>query len=614
MDPPASTEPNRDPVVETRSEAPPRAGLRPSGGAATPVNSAHWLWAQARAVRPTLLGAVGLSLAGGLLVLVQASLLAGIADAVIFSRASLSVIAPALTGLLAVYSGRFAVTWLAEQTAFAAAGEVRRALRGRLLQRLEELGPGWQRTQRSGELVTSIVDGVDALDGYFARYLPQMGTAALVPLSMLLFIAPRDWFSTGVFVLTAPLIPLFMVLIGQGAERLNQRQWVQLRRLAARFLDAVQGLTTLRLLNASRREIEVVARLSDEYRRTTMGVLRVAFLSALALELLATLSIAVVAVFIGFRLYGAFDWAPIDFEAGLFVLLLAPEVYLPLRDLGSRYHARLEAIGATAGILDILQASPPAASLASVPLPVGPFRIELGEVHYSHPDGRSALRGVDLRLEPGKLLALIGPSGAGKSTLAHLLLGFLRPDQGSVRVDGQDLATIDTPAWRSAVAWVPQRPQLLYGTLFDNLRLGCPAATPREAWHALERAGAADFVAALPEGLQTVVREHGAGLSGGEIQRIALARAFLRDARLVVLDEPTANLDATTAHSILATLHRLKEGRAVLVIAHRLATAAVADLIAVLDDGRVVESGTPDELVALDGRYATLVRHYGGRP
>jgi len=611
MGPRPSAEPDCDPPLGTQSEAPPRAGLRSSGGGPTSGHTEAWLRSQAHLVRHTLAGAVGFSVAGGLLVLLQAYLLAGIADAVIFARAPLLAISPALTGLLAVYAARFAATYAAEQMAFAAAADVKRTLRERLLKRLEELGPAWQRTQRSGDLVTSIVDGIDTLDGYFARYLPQMGAAALVPLSLLVFVVPQDWFSAAVFLLTVPLIPVFMVLIGKGAERLNQRQWVQLRRLAARFLDAIQGLTTLRLLNASRREIEVVARLSDDYRRTTMGVLRVAFLSALALELLATLSIAVVAVFIGFRLYGAFDWAPIDFRTGLFVLLLAPEVYLPLRDLGARYHARMEAIGATGGILNILEAPRVAAPAGRAALPSGPLRIEVAGVHYAYPDGRAGLRGVDLQLEPGRLLALIGPSGAGKSTLAQLLLGFVTPDQGSVMVGGQALATVDPTAWRSAVAWVPQRPQLLYGTLLDNLLLAHPAATPAEVRRALEQAGAAELVERLPHGLQAVIGEQGIGLSGGEIQRLALARAFLRDARLVVLDEPTANLDATAAAGVLATLGRLKEGRVVLVIAHRLATAAAADVVAVLEEGRVVEAGPPRELAALGGRYAALVRRHG---
>lgn len=608
----ASTEPPRGPGLGTRSEAPPRAGLRSSGDGPASRRPEVWLRSQARPVRDTLAGAVGLSVAGGLLVLLQAYLLAGVADAVIFGQAPLHAVSPALTGLLAVYVGRFAALWTAEQMAFAAAAEVKRSLRERLLKRLDELGPAWQRMQQSGDLVTSVVEGVDALDGYFARYLPQMGAAALVPLSMLVFVVPRDWFSAGVFLLTVPLIPVFMVLIGKGAERLNQRQWLQLRRLAARFLDAIQGLTTLRLLNASRREIEVVARLSDEYRRTTMGVLRVAFLSALSLELLATLSIAVVAVFIGFRLYGAFDWAPIDFRTGLFVLLLAPEIYLPLRELGARYHARMEAIGATGGVLDILEAPRPVAGDGGAALPEGPFRIRVEGVHYAYPDGRAALRGVDLRVEPGKLLALIGSSGAGKSTLAQLLLGFLAPDQGAVQVDGRDLADIDARSWRAAVAWVPQRPQLLYGTLSENLLLARPEATIGQMWTALEQAGADQFVAALPNGLQTVVGERGVGLSGGELQRLALARAFLRDARLVVLDEPTAHLDAPATSGILATLRGLKAGRLVIVIAHRLATAAAADVVAVLEDGRVVETGTPGQLAALSSRYAALVQPYEG--
>lgn len=569
----------------------------------------RWLRSEARGSHRSLALAVGLSVMGGLLVLLQASLLAGIASAVITGGASLPAVATPMVALLAIYGARYAVTALAERISSQVAANIKKSLRGRLLQRLEALGPAWLRTQHSGELITSIVDGVDAMEGYHARYLPQMGAAALVPLALLVFIAPRDWFSAAVLLLTAPLIPLFMYLVGKGAERLNQKQWLTLQRIGGRLLDAIQGLTTLKLLNASRREVAVVARLSDGYRRTTMVVLRVAFLSSLVLEFFATVSIAVVAVFIGFRLYGYFDWAPISFETGLFVLLLAPEFYLPLRDLGSRYHARMEAIGAAEGILHILQA-PTRASAGSGQenVPAGPFTLTLHDVHYTYPGERTALRGVDLTIKPGEQLALVGVSGAGKSTLAHLLLGFLTPDRGTLRVGDLDLAAIRPDAWLSAVAWVPQRPQLLHGTLLDNIQLGRPSATPEEASHAAALAGAGDFIAALPDGLQTMVGERGQGLSGGELQRIALARAFLRDARLVVLDEPTANLDPVAEATIGAALRSLARERAVVVIAHRWRTAASADRIAVLDAGRVVECGAPDELMRRDGAFARMTR------
>jgi ATP-binding cassette subfamily C protein CydD len=431
-----------------------------------------------------------------------------------------------------------------------------------------------------------------------------MALAALIPLSILAFVFPLDWRSALIMLLTAPLIPFFMLLIGRGAERLNQHQWKQLARMGGRFLDMIQGLTTLKLYNASRREAALIARLSEDYRHATMKVLRVAFLSALALEFFATVSIALVAVLIGFRLLAG----ELDFSTGFFVLLLAPEFYLPLRSLGAHYHARMEAVGAAERMVEILDTPisriPDAPAL---PPPPPPWRIRFQDVHVIYAGGRQALTGADFVLRAGERTALVGPSGAGKTTVINLLLGFIAPQQGQVSINGQDLSRMDLTQWRSRLAWVPQRPRLFHGTVAENLALGLQDVAEQALWEALQRAQALDFVSQLPQGLHTRVGEGARPLSGGQVQRLALARAFLRDAELVLMDEPTANLDPYSERQVQAAIDELARERTVLSVAHRLQTVIKADRILVLEQGRVREQGDHAWLMAFDGLYRRLI-------
>jgi ATP-binding cassette subfamily C protein CydD len=580
--------------------------------AATAARAPAWLAGERGRINTTLRWAVGLGLLGGLLLIGQAGLLARLADAVVLKGAGLGDLWPLLWGLLAVFLVRAGLAWAAERTAFAAAAAVKLSVRRRLFERLQRVGPARLGRERSGELANAAVDGVEALEAYYARYLPQMSLAALIPLAILVFVFPTDWVSGLVLLLTAPLIPLFMILIGKGAESLNQRQWQRLAQLSARLLDAIQGLTTLKLLNASRREAEVVARLSDDYRRSTMAVLRVAFLSSLVLEFFASVSIAVVAVLIGFRLLGSIDLGPIDFQVGLFVLLLAPELYQPLRGLGTHYHARMEAIGAGERLVEILEMPLPKAPEARRDLPDGaPLQIVFDDVSFAYEPGRRALDRLSFAIAPGERVAIVGPSGAGKSTIQSLLLGFLTPDAGTIRVAGEDLAGIDPDAWRARLAWVPQQPRLFHGTLRDNILLGCPDADEGILREAARLAQAEDFVLQLPNGYDTVVGERGQGLSGGQVQRIALARAFARDASVVLLDEATASLDADSEALVQTGIERLAEGRTLIAVAHRLSTVQRADRILVLDQGRLVEQGDHASLLANDGLYAALARAHG---
>jgi ATP-binding cassette subfamily C protein CydD len=570
---------------------------------------AAWLRAQRTRSGRWLSLAVGLGVLGGFLLIAQAWFLARIVDGVIFDEATLAQVRPWLWAMLGVFTLRAGLAWASEQAAFRGAVRVRLQLRDALYAKVRELGPVRLGTERTGDLANSLVDGIEALDAYYARFLPAISLMALIPLSILAFVFPADWLSALIMLGTAPLIPLFMILIGKGAERLNQRQWRKLARLSAHFLDVIQGLTTLKLFNASRREAQVVARVSDEYRQSTMAVLRVAFLSSLALEFFATVSIAVVAVSIGFRLF----FGEMEFLFGFFVLLLAPEFYLPLRNMGAHYHARMEAIGAAERIIEILETPGPSAPDQPRPaLELANTPIRLVNVDFDYPGERRALRGLSLEIRPGERIALVGPSGSGKSTVVNLLLGFIRPDGGQILAGDLPLANIDPDDWRSQLAWVPQSPRLFHGSLLDNIRLGRPDASPEQIREAARLARADVFIDRLSDGYDTNVGERGQGLSGGQIRRIALARAYLRDAPLVILDEPTASLDPESERLVMEGVEALARGRSLLVIAHRIQTVRGADRILVLRDGCVAEEGTHDELVSQDGLYSRMTTFHGG--
>lgn len=541
----------------------------------------------------------------GLAVVVQAAVLSWIADRVIIHGATMASVWPALLAMLPIFGLRFVLVRRAERAAFVGAASIRGELRAELLRKLQALGPAWLRHQASGALATHLVAGIEALEGYYARWLPGRALTVWLPFAILVVVFPVDWVSGVVLLVTAPLIPLFMILLGKGAAEANQRQWKQLSVLGARFLDSLQGITTLKLFNASRREAVVVARLSEAYRRSTMSVLRIAFLSSVTLEFLATLGIALVAVLVGFHLF----YGKISLLRGLFVLLLAPEFYMPLRTLGNHYHERLDAIGAAEQIADILSTPEPERRSASVPLAAAAeYAIRFDDVSQAWLPERPVLNGLNFVAEPGRITALVGPSGAGKSTVLSLLLGFTGASGGRILVNGQSLDEIAEADWLAQVAWVPQRAHVFVGSVLDNLLIAKPDADMAAVRAAAVRAGADAFIMSLPDGYHTRLAERGAGLSGGQIQRLALARAFLKDAPVLLLDEPTASLDTHTQDQIHATLKQLARGRTVLLIAHRLSTAQLADRIVVLEHGKAAQCGTHEQLWADDGGlYRRLV-------
>jgi thiol reductant ABC exporter CydD subunit len=483
--------------------------------------------------------------------------------------------------LAAVIVARAGVAWAQEVAAHRSSAGVKSALRRRLLARAVGLGPGWLAGERSGELATLATRGVDALDDYFSRYLPQLVLAVIVPVAVLVQVLTADWLSALTIAVTLPLIPVFMILIGLYTRARTDRQWRLLSQLSGHFLDVVAGLPTLKVFGRAKAQATTIRTITDEYRRATMSTLRIAFLSSLALELLATVSVALVAVSIGLRLLGG----DLDLRTALLVLILAPEAYLPLRQVGAQFHASAAGLAAAERVFAVLEEPVHPAGQRAVPR--GQIKIEKVMVRYPSRDV-PAISAASLVLEPGTVTAVAGPSGCGKSTLLAVLLGFVRPSAGSVTVGGVDLADLDPDAWRQQLAWVPQRPYLFAGTVAENIRLGAPDATDAQLRDAARQANATAFIEALPAGFATRLGDGGAGLSAGQRQRIALARAFLRDAPILLLDEPTSNLDGETEAEVLAAVRRLAAGRTVLLVAHRPSLLALADHVV-----QLAPSGVP---------------------
>lgn len=565
------------------------------------------LLAEARTARRAFLATVGFSFIIGLVVIAQAFLLSTVINDVFIEGETLGAVSSLLLALAGLVLLRAAFSYGESLAAAQVAIRVKADLRERLVSHLMKLGPAFAQGERSGELANTASEGIEDLDAWFKDYLPGLFTALIIPITILVIVLPLDLLTFVVLLLTAPLIPLFMALIGIAAGVLATRQFNAMSQMSAHFLDVMQGLTTLKLFNRSHKQVQTIARITDDFRETTMGVLRIAFLSSMVLELLASISVAIVAVEIGLRLL----YDGIGFQQALFLLILAPEYYLPLRALGMKFHAGKDGTAAADRIFAVLE-TPPLQGMDGQAAVPEKLQITFTDVRvvYRDDEEKPALNNVSLQIHPGEKIAVVGASGSGKSTIANLLMRFVNPQSGTITVDGLPLEEIDVAAWRRSTGWVPQTPYLFNTSIAENIRIGKEDATMDEIITAARHASAHEFIVGFPEGYNTLCGERGARLSGGQAQRIALARAFLRDAPLLILDEATANLDIETEQLVDRALQNLLADKTALIIAHRLNTVLKADRILVLKEGQIVEHGTHQELLTNQGEYSGLVQAY----
>ena len=548
--------------------------------------------------------AVSLGIISGALILLQAYVLSMVINRVFLEGAGLRDVMTSLAAMAGIILLRSVCRWAGDVSAVRVGSLVIEDLRHKLLAKLYKLGPEYLDQYDSSVLVMTAFEGLDALDKYFSQYLPQLILAMVIPLGTLLVVFPMDAITGFILLFTAPLIPVFMVLIGKTGEQATRKQWTALARMTGFFTDIIRGLPAIKALGQIQNITGRIQRTGDKYRQATMSILRITFLSALVLEWVVTLSTAVVAVQVGLRLLSG----NMTFLPGFFLLVIAPEFYQPLRQLGVRFHAGMAGMQAAGYIFQVLDASESQKTSSLISIVQAPHTVVFEQVSFRYADREvDAVNSITFELTAGKMTALVGESGSGKSTIASLLMGFLQPNSGCILIDGIRLSELSSDAWRRQIAWVPQRVGIFAGSIEDNLRIAKLEATDEEIHQALQTSQLLEVIRQLPEGLRTRIGEGGLGLSGGQLQRLALARAFLKDAPLLVLDEPTAHLDPESDSILMESLELLTKDRMTLMIAHRLRSVQKADEILVLSHGRIVERGTHASLVEQAVAYKSLV-------